>query len=265
MKPRNLLFVLAASPLLAGELPYLKEKPFLGQYAGMDTRDFRFVVKTTGEALVTPAKKGGLVNSRYSMKLVPLIEDVLPDGRAVGKFPAKDGWEAVTPAAENPEKVTYRGTSSGGATFEVNIEIEGGKITAGGRLLDKGTLKNPRFVIRVQVPNIYQYDKDAEKRLEKTKRDRIDLVRADGKKLKVDVNTPLDAEGKETSGPGVTQAKIEMAGYTGHKIELAAGTAGVFEFWNKGEAALYEGFTFGWQHDPAKDPEGKGRLSLELR
>lgn len=266
MKARTFLFLLTASSLSAGELPQLTEKPYLGQYVGLDTRDFRFVVKRGGEALITPSKKGGdFINDRYSIKLVPLIEEVLPDGKVVGKFVPETGWEAVTPAAENPKKVTYRGTSSGGATFEVNIEIDGGKIAAGGRLLEKGSLKNPRFVIRAQVPNVYQYDRDAEKRLEKSKKDRIDLVRADGKKLKLDVNTPLDAEGKETNGPGIAQARIEMAGYAGHKIELSSGPNGIFEFWNKGEAALYEGFTLGWKHDAAKDPEGKGRLTVELK
>ena len=266
MKTRRLLFLFAAAPLQAGELPYLNEQPFLGQYAGTDTRDFRFMVKTSGEALVIPSKaKGGFVSDRFAIKFAPLVEDTLPDAKVVAKYPVKDAWEAVTPATEDPEKITYRGKVSGDATFEVNIELAGGKVTAGGRVLEKGKLANPRFVIRVQVPNVYQYDKDAEKRDEKIKKDRIDLVRADGKKLKLDVNTPLDAESDKFSGPGIIQARIEMAGYVGHKLEIAAGTAGVFEFWNKGEAALYDGFTLGWKHDAAKDPEGKGRLAFEMK
>lgn len=266
MKPRNLLFLFAAAPLLAEELPYLNKQPWLGQYAGTDTRNFRFMVKTSGEALVIPSKeKGGFINDHFAIKFAPLIEDTLPDGKVIGKYPIKDGWEAVTPAAEDPKKITYRGTVAGDAKFEVNIELDGGKITAGGRILEKGKLANPRFVIRVQVPNVYQYDNDAKKREEKIKKDRIDLVRADGKKLKLDVTTALDAESDKFSGPGITQARIEMAGYAGHKLETAAGPSGVFEFWNKGEGALYEGFTLGWKHDATKDPEGKGRLSFELR
>ena len=266
MKPRSLLFLFVAAPLAAGELPYLTKQPWLGQYAGTETRDFRFMVKVNGEALVIPSReKGGFIADRFAIKLVPLIEDTLPNGKMISKLAAKDAWEAVTPAAEDPKKITYRGTVAGDATFEVNIELDGGKITAGGRLLEKGKLVNPRFVIRVQVSNVYQYDTDPKKREEKLKKDRIDLVRADGKKLKLDVNTPMDAESDQFNGPGITQARIEMAGYAGHKVETAAGAAGVFQFWNRGEAALYQGFTLGWRHDAAKDPEGKGRLTFELR
>lgn len=265
MKRPALFLLLSAATVFAEELPYLAKQPFLGQYVGMDTRDFRFIVKTSGEALVIPAKGKGFINDRFAIKFTPVIEDTLPEGKVVGKYPIKDAWEAVTPAAENPEKITYRGKVAGEATFEVNIELAGGKITAGGRVLGQGKLANPRFVLRIQVPNLYQYDKDAKKREEKTKKDKIDLVRADGKKLKLDVNTPLDAEGEKVSGPGIVEARIEMAGYAGHRLGMTAGTSGVFEFWNKGEASLYEGFTLSWKHDATKDPEGKGRLLFELR
>jgi len=263
-----LLLLLAASPLLsAGELPQLVSQPFLGQYAALEGRNLRFIVNVKGEGLLMPPKeKGGYVNDRFGVKFVPVIEETLPDGRVIGKRPVEDGWEAVTPASAEAKKVTYRGAIAGGATFEVNLEFDGGKVLAGGRILEKGTSANPlRFVLRMQVPNVYQFEKDAAKREAKLKKDRIDLVRADGKKLKLDLATPLDAESKEFSGPGVTQARIEMAGYSGGRFEIAAGPGGVIELWNKDAGALYEGFTMGWKHDAAKDPEGKARLTFELR
>ncbi len=254
------------SSALADELPLLSKQPWLGVYAGYERRSFHFSVNSKGEGDLRPmGDKKQLVSSKYSIRLQPMVEDVLPNGKVVSKYAVKDGWETSTPASVDPEKLVYRGTVAGDAKFEVTLEFAGDQIRAGGRLIEKGSLKNPRFVIRVQVPNVYYYEKDDEKREQKAKRDRIDLVRTDGKKLKLDSQTPLDAETAAYSGPGITEARIDLSGYKGHRIELEAGDHAAFEFWNRGEEALYKGFTLGWKPDAAKDPEGKARLLLELR
>jgi hypothetical protein len=258
---------LAPSILPADPLPQLTEKPWLGQYAGYEKRSIRLIVNTKGEVLLMPPnEKKGFVSEFSAIKFVPLIEEISPDGRFFGKAATADGWEAVTPAAINPEKVTYKGTVEGGARFEVTLEIAGDEIRGGGKVIEKGSLTKPlRFVMRVQFPNLHGNEKDAEKLAEKMKKDRIDLLRVDGKKLKLDLLTPLNAETEEYSGPGISQARFEMAGYKGIKFDLNAGTAGSFELWNKGEGALYEGFTVGWKHDEEKDPEGKARFSFKMR
>lgn len=259
-----LLSFLQALP--AGDLPSLAQQPWLGDYAGYARRGFHFSVSTRGEGLLRPmGDKKELISNRYSVKFLPLIEEVLPDGTVVGKSPVKDGWEAVTPASIDPETVTYRGTAKGDAKFEVVWEFDGDEIRAGGKVTDPGTLKNPRFVLRVQFPNVYYYEKDEEKLKAKAKRDRIDLVRGDGKKLKLDSLTPLDAESAGFNGPGISGARIDLSGYKGHRFDLNAGPDAVFQFWNKGEAALYAGFTLGWTPDAAKDPSNKARCVIEVR
>jgi hypothetical protein len=268
MKILRLLPLVSAilGPIHAGELPQLSEQPWLGSYAGYERRDFQFRINIKGEGVMrTMGDKKDLISERFAIDMQPLIEEVLADGKVVSKVPADDGWEAVSPASVNPKAVTYRGTVNGNARFEVTFEFNGDEIRAGGRILDKGELKNPRFVIRVKFPNVYYYDEDAEKREDKAKRDRIDLVRTDRKKLKLDVLTPLDAESAEFSGPGIAQARIDLAGYKGHEFELDAGSNAAFEFWNRDEEALYKGFTLGWKPDPAKDPGGKARCVLKLR
>lgn len=262
----SILLPILSLAAVANELPQLTVKPWIGSYAGYERRGFQFLVGNDGEGLLTPmGDKDRLLSSRIGIKVQPLIEEVLPDGKVISKMPVDDGWEAVTPASINPEKLTYRGTVAGGGRFEVTLEFDGDQISAGGKLLEKGKLGNPRFVLRFVVPNVYYYDKDEEKREEKSKRDRIDLVRTDGKKLKLDLMTPLDAETEKFNGPGVSQARVDIAGYKDHRFELDAGANAVFEFWNRGEAALIEGFTLGWKPDPAKDPEGKSRVVLKVR
>lgn len=260
------LVLLPILTLQAEELPQLAVKPWIGNYAGYERRSFQFLVGNDGEGQLSPmGDKGTVMSSRIAIKMQPLIEEVLPDGKVISKMPVDDGWEAVTPASINPEKVTYRGTVAGDARFEVTLEFDGDQISAGGKLLEKGKLGNPRFVLRFIVPNVYYYDKDEKKREEKSKRDRIDLLRTDGKKLKLDLMTPLDAETEKFNGPGVSQARVDIAGYKDHRFEFDAGANAAFEFWNRGEAALIEGFTLGWKPDPAKDPDGKSRVVLKVR
>jgi hypothetical protein len=255
------------SSVMAGTLPQLSEQPWIAQYTGYEQRKFRFSVGLKGEGLLVPSDgKGGFISDRFGVKFVPVIEETLPDGKVIGRLAVDEGWEAITPAAADPEKVTYQGTVAGGARFEVSLEFDGTQIRGGGRILEKGKSANPlRFVLRVQIPDVYIYQKDAKKRADLMKGDRVDLVRADGKKLKLDVAEPIDAETEKYSGPGITQARIELSGFKGARLELAADAGSVFELWNKGAGALYEGFTLGWKHDPAKDPQGKSRFTLVVR
>lgn len=265
---RPLLVPLAMlSPLPAESLPQLSEQPWIAQYTGYEQRKFRFSIGLKGEGLLVPGDgKGGFISDRFGVKFVPVIEETLPDGKVIGRLAVNDGWEAITPAAADPEKVAYQGTVAGGARFEVNLEFDGAQIRGGGRVLEKGKSANPlRFVLRVQVPDVYIYQKDAKKRAELMKGDRVDVVRADGKKLKLDVAKPIDAETAEYSGPGITGARIEISGFKGARLEFAADAGSVFELWNKDAGALYQGFTLGWRHDPAKDPQGKSRFTLVVR
>jgi hypothetical protein len=265
MKFPFILFCLA-TPVLADLLPTTGKSPWVAYYAGYQRKDFHFTINAegTGELLVYDAK-GKPITHRNSLKFLAVIEETAADGKVVQKPALKDGWEAVTPAAIDPAKITIRGASSGESRFEVNFEFDGDEIRAGGKLLDKGKLKNPRFVLRVAVPNVYSYDKDPAKLDKKAAEDRIDLARTDGKKLKLGSRMALDAESPEVSGPGATESRIEMAGLPGHRFEFAAGSGATLQLWNKEAGPLSEGFSLLWKPDPAKDPEGKGRLVLKVR
>lgn len=261
-----LMLLLLVVPSLAGPLPSSGKKPWVAYYAAYQRKDFHFTINAegTGELLVHDAK-GKPITHRNSIKFLAVIEDTTADGKVVQKPATKDGWEAVTPAAIDPAKITFRGTSSGESRFEVNFEFDGDEIRAGGMLLDKGKLRNPRFVLRVAVPNVYSYDKDPAKLDKKAADDRIDLARTDGKKLKLGSRKALDAESAEVSGPGISEARIEMAGLQDHRFEFEAGTGATFQLWNKEAGPLSEGFSLLWKPDAAKDPEGKGRLVLKVK
>jgi len=258
--------VLFASPLMAGSLPTIGKQPWLVQYVAYEHKQLQFTINGEGIGQLVPMnEKGKPLDDKHAIKFLPVVEDVSADGKVAAKHIQKDGWEAVTPAGVNAKTVTYRGTAGGNSRFEITVEFDGKEVRAGGKILDKGTLINPRFRVRVQVPNIYLYDKDPGKLAAKASKDRISLVRSDGKKLKLEVLEVLDAEAPEAGGTGVSQARIEMAGFAGKRLELDAGAAGSLEFFNEGIAPLSQGFSFFWMADPAKDPQGKARLSFQVR
>ncbi|MEK7951359.1 hypothetical protein [Luteolibacter soli] len=262
--PSLLVLGLLAGPVLADALPTTNKKPWVAFYAGYEAKSFQFTVNTEGVGELIPLDKGKPISGRNAIKFQAVVEDVSADGKVFAKYAEKGAWEAVTPAAIDPEKVTYRGMA-GNAKFEVNLEFDKNGVRAGGKLLEKGELKNPRFVLRVSVPNVYFYDKDAAKLDAKAKDDRIDLVRTDGKKLKFGSRTAIDGETAEVTGPGIAEAKIEMSGLKDNRFEFVAGAGASFELWNKGIAPLSEGFSLNWKADAGKDPEGKGRLVLEVK
>jgi hypothetical protein len=269
MKTILLLSVLslASLPLHAGELPQIREQPWLGKYFGYEHRSFQFSIGTSGEGGLLPmGEKGKPMGHSNTIRIQPMIEETLPDGRKVGRLGTKDGWEPVTKPGADEEKVVYRGTVAGGARFEVTFEFDGAEIRGGGKVLEKGTLTNPlAFVLRVNFPDVYYFEKDAAKKKEKAEKDRVDVLRVDGKKLKLDLVTPLDAESEKFSGPGVAQARVDLEGYKGKRFDLEAGSNASFQFWNKGEDELVKGFAFGWSANAAKDPDGKGRFILKVR
>ncbi len=260
------LAFLCAAHSDAGMLPQLDDRPWTGHFAGYEKRGFRAWVDREGVCYVCQADgRGGYVMNRAGVQIEPVIEEMRADGTGSFRKRLQDGWEALTPAAAPAEKVAYRGTVTGGARFEVHVEFDGVEIRAGGRLIEAGTLKNPRFTLRVTLPNAYFHERDPAKLAQRAKKDRVDLERVDGKKLRLDVLSDVNAASDEHNGPGISRARVDMDGYRGARFELAAPAGSRFDFRNSGAAPLYRGFTMGWRADEGKDPEGKLRFSLMVR
>jgi len=262
------LLLAVSTGSMADTLPQLSEKPWVGWFAGYENRGFHFGVKMDGEAELMPVDDDDKVGSpRKWIAFKPVIEEILPDGRVVTKQALEDGWEAITEASDSAETMSYRGTVTGGAKFEVHFEMGKGEVLGGGRLLEKGDLTdNPiRFSLRVRIPNVYQHDRDEDALEKKAKRDKIQIERADRKKLKFNSLDPVWAEKEDVTGPGVVTARVDLEGYDGARVELDAGDKGLFEMYNGELRPLYRGVTFGWKPDPAKDPDAKGRFVVKFK
>lgn len=278
---RKLGWVVASVVGLAGvlpaaaELPGLKEKEWLGYFVAFQNKKFQFSMTAQGKtAIKVLNKKGDPLNQKLAIPVEFVVEELLPNGKTTVKALQPESLESAQEATEKPRGIVIKGKVTGDAAFEASINEESGVISLGGRLLDPGTLtKNPlRFSIRLRIPDAYastakseDEDKEKEKLEDKMKGDRIQLIWTDGKRVRQPTDKSVDAASKEINGPGISALEVEFSSYDEKKIELSASPNSAITLSSPKAGPLYEGFLVTWMADPAKDPEGKARLTIEVK
>lgn len=259
---------------VSAELPGLSEKEWLGHFVGFGNKRFQFGVTTQGKAAIrVTGKKGEPLNQRLAIAVDLLVEEILPDGKITVKQIMPETLESAQAATDKPKNIVFHGKVKGDASFEVFINEDGGAISLGGRLLDPGTLKkNPlRFSIRLKFPHAYPNekangDKKKAKAFEdKIKNDRLQLTWTDGKHVKQSTAGKVEAGAKEINGPGIAAAQIEFRSYEDKQFELVASAPSSMALSNARTGPLHEGFFLTWTSDPAKDPEGKARITIAVK
>ncbi|MFC7338681.1 hypothetical protein ACFQY0_15910 [Haloferula chungangensis] len=267
MKKSIALLLLTSASVFAGELPELFEKPWTAWYSGYEGKKFHFGVNPDGEASLIPIdnKSKERVSQHGWISIKPVILETSSSGRDIVKKPLEDGWEAITPESNEAEKVSFRGTVTGGAKYEVHIEIDGDEVYCSGQLLDKGELtENPiRFAVRVTVPNSYRHTKDEEELMERVEDDRFEFVMVDKTKAKFKGEVPEDVVAKQCQA--IRWAEADISYYKGDKFEFDAGDIGSFEIENPKTNPIAQGFTLVWTPDPAKNAGGKGKLMIQYK
>lgn len=261
------------SPVSA-ELPGLEEKDWLGYFVGFQNKKFQFAITSQGKAAIKViGKKGEPLAKKLTIPVEFLVEEIRPDGKASVKNLMPETLESAQPATLKPQQIVIRGKVTGEASFEVFVNEDRGVISLGGRLLDPGTLtKNPlRFSIRLKFPDAYPSakaagDKKEEKELKKKlKNDRLQLSWTDGTRVRQPTDKAVDAGSKEINGPGIAAMQVEFSSYDEKKFEFTASPSSTMTLAGGPAAPLHQGFTLTWLADAAKDPEGKARLSFEVK
>jgi hypothetical protein len=259
---------------LAAELPGLSEKKWLGHFIGFENKKFEYGFTLMGKSAIKVIGAKGLPLSPKLAILVDFsVEETSANGRISIKAILPTSLESTQPAGNEPKNVLIRGKVKGGANYEVTIHENHGLISVGGRLLESGTLvKNPlRFVIRMTVPDPYPYvkksrDSKQEKAFQdKTKNDQVVLIRPDGKRAKLETDRVIDTTAKEFSGSEITAMEVQFSPYGHKKLHCGASINSSLTLSNKRALPLQRGFTVTWTADLAKDPEGKARLSFQVR
>ena len=262
---------MAPTPASA-DLPNLTDKPWQDYFAALEGRRFTFTMDPWGQGKIEGfADNGKALSHSLQIPVTFVIEEVLPGGKITTRKIETDSIETSDKPILKQGKAKFRGKVTGGATFEACIEIDRGVLTVGGRLLESGTAKNPlRFGVRTVFPSAYKNAKrtekdDAKQFAKKIKDDRIQIVWTDGKRTKLESTTKLDPESKATNGPGITDLKVEFSAYQGRSFGFKAAPQSKIVLWARQEQEAHEGFSATWYPDPAKDPEGKSRLAIEIR
>lgn len=267
------LAVAAMVQPLVAELPTMKEKEWLGYFVGFENKRYRFGVTTAGDSIIRIiGKKDEPLGQKLNVDIDFVVEEILPDGKITRKSVIPATLESDQGATTDPADVVIRGQVTGNAKFEVVVSGDKGLISLGGRLLDPGSLKNPlRFSIQVKIPNAYPYEKgDADRKQQKAfedkaRGDRLQLTWTNGKRVKQSTSEAVDAASDDLNGPGIAAAQIEFSSYQDNRIEVSASGNSVMKLSNARKEPLNAGFLVTWSADPAKDPEGKARLNLEVK
>ena len=265
----------AASGILisSAQLPSLNEQPWLGYFAAFSNSKYGFGVTSHGKMDITPMiSRGKPVSRMLAVNMEIVVEELAPGGKIYTKKIRPETLSSAQPTTDKLQKTTITGKVTGDASFEVTFEQQRDVILIGGRLLDPGTLtKNPlRFSIRCTFPDPYysakKNDPKTAKTFEKTiAADRLQLTLADKKRKKLKFDEQIGDSKPEINDPGIIEAEVEISSYKGRKFILAAAPETPLKIWNNKTRPLHEGFSFVWAPDPAKDPDGKARMSIEVK
>lgn len=244
----------------------MSEQPWINIYAGMDSRKFRFVVDSKGIGILKPFKDRDELGARREwIEFEPTIEVIDDAGIAKRKSLQKEGFTAITESGSENETITYQGTVTGGARFQVTFEIGRKAVSAGGHLIDLGNLEKKgtvRFSIRVKIPKGYAWKEDKEALEDLADGDRVDLSLRSGETLKLDGFELI--HGDELPND-IMAARIEFEGYRFGRIELQSDPTSSFQLWNRGKQSLYKGFSMNWSVDSGSKSPESARLSLIIK
>lgn len=277
MKRRMGLGVCVVAALAGGwlraELPSLPEKPWQEHFVVMESRAFTFGLNNWAEGLIVPTGKTGKdISHVLHLPVTFIVEEVMPDGKVATRKVVPESLESKDEAMLKPGKVSFRGKVTGEASFEAFVEVEGGRISLGGRLVDKGKLtKNPlRFGVRANFPSAYRNVKKTEKEdarefAKKIRGDRYLVAWTDGKRGKFEGADKIEEGAKNVNGVGISEFKMDIEAYQGKVVDFTASANSRMEVWTRGEQAFHEGFSLNWYPDPVKDPEGKARVTFTVK
>lgn len=251
-----LVFKLVAAawvPAMAA-LPTLQERPWLGHFFGIESRDFIFKVDQEGAGrltLIDDKKKE--FGHAMDIQVNIVMEEVQPGGKVTARKVRVDSLATDDEPGSEGAAVKFTGQTTGEAKFEVTMSATKNEIALGIRLLEPGTLKNPQPVIRVNLPNVYQ-SVSAAKKDERTferriKGDRLQVVALDGEKSKIPTGEPLDASKLETSKGGLKEVDVELDGFRGRELRFSGEGKGKIMLWNSSTQPLNKGFGVNWLPD----------------
>ena len=251
--------LLLPAPSARADLPGLKEQPWIGYFIGINKRDYRFGITAKGKGILYPLKKDGTpVATTNPIDINFDIIETLPDGKTVRKqFTDGTIVSDDKPTTDPKQAVKFRGYVTGNASYEVTVIPERDGVSFSGRITDKGELTNPlHFAVSVDFTPYKQGKGDTKDEIKsfekKIRRDEIRYESVSREKGKIDF---LDEGNPAAVAPdGFTEAEIKTEGYGGIGFEIKSSFKSKFNFEDKGEKPLWNGFTLRWTVNDGAEP-----------
>ncbi|MDP4720095.1 MAG: hypothetical protein NWS48_02605 [Akkermansiaceae bacterium] len=255
------------------ELPSLSTAPWVGFFAGLDSKTYRLGISARGEINLNPWHKKGAVHAYHFIPVTWGIERTLPDGRTRVFEVLPDSLESDDQANSELETTIIRGETTGGAKVELTVTEDDGVMHFKTRLLDPGQLPadSIRPVICTLVQNYYGTTKarmsskpDEFLELLEDNKDSLKLTQVDGKTKKFDFIEPVTAASDEVTGAGVTEAEVDVR-FIDHTYIFAATGASALTLENKEGEPFHAGFKMVWRADEAKDAKHEATLAISVK
>lgn len=259
--PLVIAITLAVTSALPAQLPSIDKKPWENYFFALKQRKFQFGITTEGDAVFYPlTRRGEIISESNPIIFKVEILESKPDGKFTSKKIDPSSLKSDQTPALNPEEpVTYTGTVTGDAKFEITITPSKGGFAITGKITDKGKLTNPLNVAVKMGLRPYPKDTtrtDAEiKRFEQlVKRDKFEVNIANGKRKKFNfadgINLFLDLP------DGVESLTVKSAGHDFTEFHVAVGGDAKIVFEDKQELVA-DAIDFRWiiptDADPATD------------
>lgn len=259
--PLVLALLLACTPSAPAQLPSIDKKPWENYFIVLKNRKFQFGITTEGEAVFYPLSKRGEIISESN----PIIFKIeILEAKSDGDFTSKkiniQSLKSDQQAALNPEKpVTFSGSVTGDATFEVTITPDKQGFSITGKITGKGKLTQP-LSLGIEMW-LRPYAKDKTRSPEETKsfnqrvkRDKFEVVIGKGKTKSYDfkdnANIFMDLR------DGVESLSMKADGYEFTEFTVTASGSEKIRFPDKNQI-VGDGVDFKWlvpsNADPAKD------------
>jgi hypothetical protein len=233
--PLVLAILLACTFTSTAQLPSIGKKPWENYFFVLKQRKFQFGITTEGDAVFHPlTKRGEMINENNPVIFKIEILESKSDGKFISKKINPGSLKSGQSPALNPDKpVTYTGTVTGDAGFEITFTPSRDGFAVTGKITDQGKLTNP-LNIAVKI-GLRPYIKDTTRTATETKsfeqrikRDKFEATIASGNRRLYDFKKPVNFHADMPNG--VESLIMKSAGYEFTEFKVSTGSSSKIMF-----------------------------------
>ncbi|MES2983312.1 MAG: hypothetical protein V4727_13445 [Verrucomicrobiota bacterium] len=248
--PLVLAVILACTSTLPAQLPSIDKEPWENYFIALKERKFQFGITKDGEAVFYPlTKRGEIISERNPIIFKIEVLESKSDGKFTSKKIVPGSLKSDQPAALNPAKpVTYSGSVTGDATFEITITPSRDGFAITGKITGKGTLTD-NLHVAISM-GLRPYPKDTTRTAVETKafeqrvrRDKFQAIIASGNKKAYDF--PDGANLHIDMPQGVESLSMKSEGYDSTEFTVSVGGSSKIMFEDKNQI-IFDGVDFQW-------------------